>query len=210
MGARARGMRPFRFVNLWVEAKTGTRWSRPVVCRSGREEGGPDLWCVGVISTSYPAVLATAVHHWLCPLEVQLLERLEFGVEVKTCLGQGVVEAGPVPGADLEVTAVQGYEVKAAPESEASLELKEGLESAADLESKEGRESGVAGFRAGRESEVAGFWASRESVANLESKEGLESGVVGFWAGRGSGAMVAAELILIGPAGRYMLPRARQ
>uniref|UniRef100_A0A6N2M2S0 Uncharacterized protein n=1 Tax=Salix viminalis TaxID=40686 RepID=A0A6N2M2S0_SALVM len=149
--------------------------------------------------------------HWLCPLEVRQLERLEFGVvEVKTGLGQGVVEADPVPGADLEVTAVQGYEVKAAPESEASLESKEGLESAANLESKEGLESGVEGFWAGRESEVAGFWAGRGSEANLELKEGLESGVVGFWAGRGSEAMVAAELILIGPAGRYMLPIARQ
>uniref|UniRef100_A0A6N2MDW5 Uncharacterized protein n=1 Tax=Salix viminalis TaxID=40686 RepID=A0A6N2MDW5_SALVM len=128
--------------------------------------------------------------------------------------GGSVVAADPVPGPDLEAKAVQGYEaveeVKTAPESEANLESKEGLESAANLESKEGLESGVEGFWAGRESEVAGFWAGRGSEANLELKEGLESGVVGFWAGRGSEAMVAAELILIGPAGRYMLPIARQ
>lgn len=110
------------------------------------------------------------------------MERPEFGVvegveaalepgvdlEVKACLGSGIVEArlgfgiveaAPVPRADLELKvgleseAVE--EVKAAPESGANLELKVGLES-----------------------EVVGFWAGRESEANLEVKVGLESEVV--------------------------------
>ncbi|KAF9662807.1 hypothetical protein SADUNF_Sadunf18G0092700 [Salix dunnii] len=80
---------------------------------------------------------------------------------IPQCLIDHEGEADPVPGTDLEVKAVQGSEVveevRAAPESEANLELKEGLESG-----------------------VAGFWGGRESEANLGFWGGLESGVAEF------------------------------